>query len=196
MLCFTACKTSSDFYNITAFTETGHLHAVIEIPAGTNMKYEFRKEKNDFHISKRNGMGRKIDFLPYPGNYGFIPFTYSDPEKGGDGDALDVLVLCEALETGKILEVIPLGMLKLIDEGEEDYKIIAVPATKQQQIIKAENFKEFSQNYPEVKQILEIWFNSYDKKDNIKIKGWEDEKAVIAEIKKSQQPSKPMLKKC
>lgn len=184
-----ACRTPRNLYNLPAFTEKGHLQAVIEIPAGTNYKYEFSKEENKFLIDKRYGRERKIDFLPFPGNYGFIPSTFSNPRKGGDGDALDVLVICETMETGSTIEIIPLGMLKLIDEGEEDYKIIAVPVAEHQRIIKAKNFEEFTKNYPEAKQILETWFRFYDRENTLEIKGWGNEKEAISEVKKSQKPS-------
>lgn len=184
---FTSCNSSGKLYNLPAITKKGNIQAVIEIPAGTNAKIEYRKEEQKFITEKENGKKRKIDFLPYPGNYGFIPSTFSNPEKGGDGDALDVLVISEALKTGTAIEIIPLGMLKLIDEGEEDYKIIGVPAQKSKQVIKADNFRDFSKNYPQIKLIIETWFRYYDKEDSLKILGWEDEKAAYMAIRKSQK---------
>ena len=89
-----------DYSKLQAFSEQGNIQAVVEIPAGTNRKIEFDKEDHIFKTDQRNGKDRIINFLPYPGNYGFIPSTKSNVEKGGDGDALDVLILSERLETG------------------------------------------------------------------------------------------------
>ena len=183
----TSCNNqNTDYTNLPLYSEDNNIQAVIEIPAGTNHKIEFNKKKLIFEVDKRNGKERIINFLPYPGNYGFIPSTYSNPKKGGDGDALDILILCESLKTGTVIEVIPIGVLKLIDNGELDYKIIAVPSNKDLQIIKANNFIELSENYPEVKTIIETWFLSYDKIESAKVSGWGDENDAVIDIKKWQ----------
>lgn len=178
-----SCNERPDYYNLSTFSSDHILNAVIEIPAGTNKKFEYNKEKKAFEIDKKDGTERVVDFLPYPGNYGYIPSTYSDPKNGGDGDALDILVLSEAKPTGSIMEVIPIGILKLIDDGELDYKIIAVPFNKNKQIISATNYKQFDENYPKIKSIIEMWFLNYNKDDEAKIEGWADETEAILEIK-------------
>ena len=59
----------------------------------------------------------------YPANYGFIPRTYAD-----DGDPLDVLVLCsEQIFPMTLVKVYPIGVMRMIDGGKLDDKIIAVP---------------------------------------------------------------------
>jgi len=176
----------TDYNNLPLYSESNILQAVIEIPAGTNHKIEFNKKELIFEVDTRNGNERVINFLPYPGNYGFIPSTYSNPKKGGDGDALDILVLCESLKTGTVIEIIPIGVLKLIDNEELDYKIIAIPSNKDLQIIKANNYADLSENYPEVKSLLETWFLSYDKSESAKVNGWGDEKDALIDIKKWQ----------
>ena len=100
MMFLTGCsdvsrETVIDFENLPTYTEQG-INVVVEIPAGTNHKIEFDKKNKKFVVDQKNGKDRIIDFLPYPGNYGFIPSTYMDPAVGGDGDALDVLVIGES----------------------------------------------------------------------------------------------------
>lgn len=185
-ICLLSCNKKIDYYNTPLLSPSGSYNAVIEIPAGTNKKYEFNKEAKAFEIDKKNGKDRIIQFLPYIGNYGFIPSTYSDPNKGGDGDALDILIISERVDTGTIMEIIPIAMLKLIDDGEIDYKIIGIPFDKNKQIIKANTFVEFSENFPEIKQIIELWFLSYNKDDVAEIEGWADEKTAILEINKNK----------
>ena len=174
-----------DFGKLRAFNENSILQAVIEIPAGTNHKIEYDYGSNSFKNDMRNGMERVITFLPYPGNYGFIPGTISDSNLGGDGDALDVLILSEALKTGLVKEIKVVGLLKLIDNNEEDFKVIAIPYKKQERIIDVENFKQLEEKFPELIKIIEQWFLSYDKTDPARIEGWGDEIEANNYIEKS-----------
>ena len=73
-------------------------------------------------------------------------------------------------------------MLKLIDEGEIDYKIIAVPNNVNQQILKVKTYNEFSKNFPEIKTIIELWFLNYNKTESAKIQGWVNEIEAINEV--------------
>ena len=92
--------------------------SVIEIPRGSKNKYELDKESGLLRLDRI-----LYTSTHYPANYGFIPRTLSE-----DGDPLDVLVLCqESLEPLSILECYPIGMITMIDENEEDEKIIAIP---------------------------------------------------------------------
>ena len=92
--------------------------SVIEIPKGSKNKYELDKESGMLRLDRI-----LYTSTHYPANYGFIPLTLSE-----DGDPLDVLVLCqETLEPLSIVECFPIGMITMIDENEEDEKIIAIP---------------------------------------------------------------------
>ncbi|MBQ9112691.1 MAG: inorganic diphosphatase [Clostridia bacterium] len=91
--------------------------AVIEIPKHSNCKYE---------LDKHTGLLRLDRILytstHYPANYGFIPRTYAD-----DGDPLDVLVLCdEPIQPLTLVRVYPIGVMRMIDSGALDDKIIAI----------------------------------------------------------------------
>ncbi|MCH2534160.1 MAG: inorganic diphosphatase [Bdellovibrionales bacterium] len=93
------------------------VQAIIEVPKGSKNKYE---------LDKKTGMIRvdRVLFssVQYPANYGFIPQTYCD-----DKDPLDILVLGqEPVYPLSIMEAIPIGVMKMIDQGEGDDKIIAV----------------------------------------------------------------------
>lgn len=92
--------------------------SVIEIPKGSKNKYELDKESGLLRLDRI-----LYTSTHYPANYGFIPRTLSE-----DGDPLDVLVLCqEKLEPLSILECFPIGIITMIDENEEDEKIVAIP---------------------------------------------------------------------
>ncbi len=180
-----AKEKTNDIYSLEAFTDQGVLRAVIEIPSGTNAKIEYNPIKKTFAIDQIEGRDRIINYLPYPGNYGFIPGTYSDPAQGGDGDALDILVLSSSLPTGTALQVLPIGIFKLLDDGETDYKIIAIPKEDSFQTIKAKDLSSLQHSYPKVQEIISDWFLHYNPKDSAQNLGWGSESEALMEIKKA-----------
>jgi len=91
--------------------------ALIEIPKGSRVKYELDKETGLLKVDRI-----LYSSVIYPANYGFIPRTLGD-----DDDPLDVLVLMqEPVQPLSILRARPIGMMEMIDEGENDEKIICV----------------------------------------------------------------------
>lgn len=91
--------------------------AVIEITKGCKNKYELDKETGLLRLDRV-----LYTATHYPANYGFIPRTLA-----GDNDPLDVLVLCqENILSLTEVECYPIGVLTMIDNEEEDEKIIAV----------------------------------------------------------------------
>lgn len=92
--------------------------AVIEIPKGCKTKYELDKETGMLKLDRILHTATH-----YPANYGFIPRTYGD-----DKDPLDVLVLCsEKIFPLTLVNCYPIGVITMVDSGERDEKIIAVP---------------------------------------------------------------------
>lgn len=171
---------------LPSFSPNGHLHGVIEIPAGTNTKYEYNKELLQFQPDLREGHPRRVDFLSYPLNYGFVPSTRMDKARGGDGDPLDVLVLAEHIPTGTVVELQPIGLLLLKDLGELDHKVLAIPADPSKRIIRAANWTDFQRDYSAIRHILEQFFLYYDGLGTMTLLGWSDEQAAIEEVKKWQ----------
>ena len=91
--------------------------AVIEIQKNGRNKYELDKETGLLKLDRI-----LYTATHYPANYGFIPRTYA-----GDHDPLDVLVICqEEIVPLTLVECYPIGVLKMIDDDEEDEKIIAI----------------------------------------------------------------------
>lgn len=92
--------------------------AVIEIPFGTRNKYELDKHTGLIKLDRV-----LYSSMHYPGDYGFIPRTLYL-----DGDPMDVLVLVkEQTFPGCIIDVRPLGLLRMLDRGDPDDKLLAVP---------------------------------------------------------------------
>ncbi|WP_134500844.1 inorganic diphosphatase [Microvirga pakistanensis] len=98
------------------------VNVVIEVPIGGEpIKYEMDKESGALVVDRF-----LYTAMRYPGNYGFIPHTLS-----GDGDPCDVLIAnTRAIVPGAVMNVRPVGVLVMEDDGGQDEKIIAVPSSK------------------------------------------------------------------
>lgn len=168
-----------DLEGSPAVVRPGILRAVIEIPAGTVEKRQYDATSNTFPIDLRDGVPRRIAFLPYPANYGFIPGTKMNKEEGGDGDAVDVFVICGAVPSGTVMEVEPIGIIELLDAGERDDKLIALPVDPLLRTVEADDIHEL----PEAaRNILVTWLLNYDPVDGaelIAVKGKSDALATV-----------------
>jgi len=93
------------------------VNAIIEIPKGSKAKYEIDKESGLLKLDRV-----LFSSVMYPANYGFIPQTYCD-----DKDPLDILVLCSIdVFPMSMIEAKVIGVMHMVDNGEQDDKIIAV----------------------------------------------------------------------
>ena len=93
-------------------------YAVIEISKGSKNKYEYDHDTGLLNLDRI-----LYTSTHYPENYGFIPNTLAE-----DGDPLDVLVMCsETIVPLATVRCKAIGVVKMIDGGSRDYKIIAVP---------------------------------------------------------------------
>lgn len=148
-------------------------NVVIEIEEGSNLKYEFDGASGKM----------KLDFvfenLTFPFNYGFIPKTL-----GGDGDTLDAIVLSSVpVKSGETILCKMIGVLKTIDRGEVDNKIICVPLSD-----------PLTDKYRDVEDLppdsLQNWTEFYlevarQKKKTIEIIGLKSKQEALQEIKNS-----------
>jgi inorganic pyrophosphatase len=171
-----------NFLEVPVYSENGFIQMVVEISAGTNIKREYDHNENTFPPDQINGIDRTIQFLPYLGNYGFIPSTLMGHANGGDGDALDVLLLSETLPSGAIVEIIPIALLKLEDNGEVDNKIVAIPVDKAERVVSAKSYSQLRSDYVGIIDIIRLWFINYKGRDTVKFVGWGDEVSARKEI--------------
>jgi inorganic pyrophosphatase len=151
---------------LPAFTRPGVLRAVIEIPAGSVEKRQYDPATGSFPVDRRNGIERRIRFLPYPANYGFIPGTRMRKEEGGDGDSVDVFVLCGSLPSGTVIEVEPIGLIELLDAGERDDKLIALPVDPELRMVEADDIHDLP---APARDILVTWLLNYDPEDGAQL---------------------------
>ncbi|KAJ2354529.1 Inorganic pyrophosphatase [Coemansia sp. RSA 2618] len=135
-------KPVSPFHDIPLFADeaNGIYNMVVEIPRWTNAKMEISKEDalNPIKQDTKKGKLRYVrNAFPHHGyiwNYGALPQTWEDPNQTnsdtkcvGDNDPIDVCEIGEAIGyTGQVKQVKVLGVMALIDEGETDWKVLAI----------------------------------------------------------------------
>jgi inorganic pyrophosphatase len=180
LLCLLLFSCKTDYAELPAYTGNKQLQAVIETPAGNNRKLIYNHETQEFVNDKAAGKDRVVEFLPYPANFGFIPST----EIHHNGKGMEILVLSERLETGTVVEVVPVGLLQLETAGELQHIVVAVPARPSERQINATNFVALSHEYPAVKTILQNWFANYNPTAKTKFVGWRDERFAEKEIQR------------
>lgn len=97
------------------------VHALIEIPYGSNIKYEIDKDSGAVWVDRV-----MYSAMYYPANYGFVPNTLA-----ADGDPADILVLNDyPLMPGSVIKCRLIGVLVMEDESGMDEKLLAVPVSK------------------------------------------------------------------
>ena len=98
------------------------INVIVEVPIGGEpIKYEMDKAAGTLVVDRFLHTPMR-----YPGNYGFVPHTLSE-----DGDPLDVLVAnTRPILPGAVINVRPIGVLRMVDDAGSDEKILAVPTPK------------------------------------------------------------------
>lgn len=148
--------------------------AVIEIPRGARNKYELDKESGLFRLDRV-----LYSAVHYPGDYGLIPRTLHE-----DNDPLDVLVMIkEPTFTGCLIDVRPIGVLKMLDKGEPDDKILAVPCDDPAH---AEYF-DIADIPQHTLREIEHFFAVYKDLEGkrVELRGWEKSEAALRIITES-----------
>lgn len=142
------------------------INVVIEIPQGSQVKYEIDKDSGAIMVDR-------FLFTPmaYPAAYGFIPGTLAD-----DGDPVDAMVLTPVgVVPGAVIRARPIGVLLMSDEAGQDEKLICVPHDKihtlYTDVHKVEDLPLI------VRESIEHFFTRYkdlEKGKWVKIEGWGD----------------------
>ena len=118
---------------------------IVEIPQQSANKYEYDGELGVFRLDRA-----LYSPLHYPGDYGFIPGTLAD-----DNDPLDCLVLVQQPSfPGVMIEVRPVGVLNMVDNDENDQKILAVPNRNP----RYDQIHTMDQIFPHVRREIEHFF--------------------------------------
>jgi len=152
------------------------IYAVIEIPRGSNIKYEFDEEIGKIVVDRV-----LYTAMFYPFNYGFIPSTLEE-----DGDPLDVLIISyETFLPGVLIRIKPIGVLITEDEEGIDRKIVAVPNEKIDP--RFSNIKDIEDLPQAILDQIKHFFEHYKELEPgkwVKVKEWKgvkDAKNIIKE---------------
>ncbi len=149
-------------------------NVVVEIPKGSEKKFEYDEEKDEIILDFVFQGGFHFIF-----NYGFIPQTKAD-----DGDTLDAILLGETpIPSGTVVVSRPIGVMRMLDRGKGDDKIIAVPIGNAE-TEKYQSIKDVSQD--QVKEFIAFYAEvARQKQKTIEITGFEDKIQAIQAIKKA-----------
>jgi inorganic pyrophosphatase len=139
------------------------INIIVEIPKGSQNKYEYDVKNKIFKLSRI-----LLSSVYYPGNYGFIPQTIAK-----DNDPLDVLVLISnPTQVGTLLEAKPIGVLRVIDRGKEDNKILCV-ANGDAKLKRIKSIREIEKHTLEEIEHFFFVYKQLERK-KVKILGWKD----------------------
>jgi inorganic pyrophosphatase len=158
----------SDF---SAVNDDGTVNVVIEIPAGTTAKWEVTEPEGRLEWETDDGKPRVVMYLGYPGSYGMVPRTLLPGISGGDGDPLDVIVLGDAQPRGSVVRAKIVGVLRLVDGGETDDKLLAV--LEGSPLYEVADLQELESSFAGVTTIVETWFENYKGPDEVESLGFE-----------------------
>ena len=160
------------------------VYCLVEIPRGTSNKYEYDEDLGVFKLDRA-----LYGSVFYPTEYGFIPQTWAE-----DSDPLDIMVLSTFTTfPGCLLETRPIGLLRLVDSGEQDNKIIATASSDP----RFKDIKDLSDLSSHFKKEIQNFWESYaalQPKKEIQIKSWHGaeraQKTIESAIKTSQEKFK------
>lgn len=149
------------WHEITPAGESGdlplHFQAVIEIPRGSNLKFELDKGTGLLKLDRVLSSA-----VYYPANYGFIPQTLAE-----DDDPLDVLVYCtEPIPPLTICEARAVGVMTMVDHGQMDHKVVAVLSADPIY----NEFKVASSFPSHIFKLLRRFFNDYKQLEGKEVK--------------------------
>ena len=134
---------------LTAGNLPDEVNVVIEIRRGEGKnKYEMDKDSGHLVLDRVNATQ-----LKYPADYGYVPQTLCE-----DGDPLDaLLIIDESVPHGVVVPSRPIGVLRMVDDGESDEKLVVVPKDDVTQA----HIKEVDDLGPEFKQLVEHFYSHY-----------------------------------
>jgi inorganic pyrophosphatase len=154
------------------------VNLIIEIRKGEKNKYEMDKDTGYLTLDRVNGTE-----LGYPSDYGYIPETLCE-----DGDPLDgLLIIDESVPHNTLVPARPIGVLYMVDDGENDEKIILVPAKD----VSKDHIKDLADLGENFKKVIEHFYAHYKDWKNdwtgskVSFNGWGDATAAKKVIQES-----------
>ncbi len=173
------------WHNVTIGEDAPNsVNCIIEIPKNTRAKYELDKESGMLKLDRV-----LFSSMYYPANYGFIPQTYCD-----DNDPLDIVVLSQiTIVPMCIVKAKVIGVMRMLDNGELDDKIIAVASHD----VSVNHIEDISEMPKHFFKELRNFFEDYKKLENKTVEVEEFQDAVVARqiVQKSIEDYKELMAK-
>lgn len=161
------------------------VNCVVEIPKGSSNKYEYSEEWGAFKLDRV-----LYEAVFFPTEYGIIPQSWNEK----DQDPLDIMVLSTfATFPGCVIATRPIGVIRMTDTGEEDNKIVSVPADDP----RFEEIRDIADLQPHTKKELTNFLENYvelEVKKKIKINGWSGREQAQKIIKEAVESYKEKFK--
>jgi inorganic pyrophosphatase len=152
------------------------LTCYVEIPKGSRNKYEFDTQEEVLKLDRF-----LFSSMVYPTDYGFVPKTVAE-----DGDPLDAMVcVSEATFPGCVIDVKPIALFKMEDEGKTDDKVLCVPVQDP-----AWNKLERLEDLPEqLRDEIEHFFSVYKdlEQKKVTVQGWYSREDALEVIEDSRR---------
>ncbi|KAF5181780.1 Inorganic pyrophosphatase [Thalictrum thalictroides] len=163
-------KKVSPWHDVPLHLGDGVFNCIVEIPKETSAKMEVATDEPYTPIKQDTKKG-KLRYYPYNinWNYGLLPQTWEDPSFAnpdvdgsfGDNDPVDVVEIGESQgKIGQVLKVKPLGALAMIDEGELDWKIIAISLDDPKASL-VNDVGDVEIHFPGTLTAIRDWFRDY-----------------------------------
>ncbi len=152
------------------------MNVIVEINRGSKNKYEIDKETGIIALDR---VGHTAQDFPF--DYGFVPQTLWD-----DGDALDVIILTtNPLFPGILVRVRPVAIMGMIDSGEEDSKVIAVPVKDP----RWDKVNDLSDINPHTIKEIEHFYSTYKKLQNkvVEVTGFKGKKEAMEAFERGRE---------
>jgi len=195
-------KSISPWHDIPLSDSDGTYNMVVEIPKYTKAKMEVATKEENNPIAQDIKKGNLRDYHgPIFWNYGCLPQTWEDPNVEhpelkvfGDDDPIDVVEIgSKAIESGAVVTVKPLGVIAMIDDGELDWKVVAISTDDPL----AAEYNDIDDVPAAVKDGIREWFRWYKTPDDKPLNGFGfDEKFLdVAETKKVIEETHEFWKK-
>lgn len=160
----------SPWHDVPLRAGDGAFHFIVEIPKESSAKMEVATDEAFTPIKQDTKKGN-LRYYPYNinWNYGLLPQTWEDPTAAnadvegalGDNDPVDVVEIGERrANIGDVLRVKPLAALAMIDEGELDWKIVAISLDDPKASL-VNDVDDVEEHFPGTLTAIRDWFRDY-----------------------------------
>jgi len=163
-------KTVSPWHDIPLYNDDGTLNAIIEIPKESKAKMEVATDEESTPIKQDVKKGNLRDY-PYNinWNYGMVPQTWEDPahknpeveNMAGDNDPVDIVEIgSKQHPMGSVIQVKPLGVFAMIDDGELDWKVVCIDVNDPKASV-LNDVADVEKEFPGELEKIRVWFRDY-----------------------------------